>query len=514
MCKTVFVRCLTVFAALAIVVMGSTQADAASKKKTVAIGMTSNLTGANPYSDSAAHMYSIWCNIYGCLVTYDFDKGKFVGMLAESWEVSKSNPNEWTFHLRKDIKSHDGYPLTAADVVHTVNRINTDPKSSQKQNVRLVKSIHAVDKHTVKIITKKPTAPLLMFISDLWAISQKRLFDKHGARTADRKYPFGFGPYKLKDYVIGDHVVMEKNENYPGISKDNPDIIIFRKMQEAEQRITALLNGELQIGQFIPPHLVSRVSKHAGTKIVDTDSVEIMMLLMNPAMKPWDNVLVRKAVCHAIDRDTLIDALLKGNAKRLDGPIGPGQYGYDPKSSKAMHIPYDPEKAAQLVKQAGYPNGVDVDLYTPVGRYVNDKQISEAIVPMLRKVGIRAKLHTPEWSTQWANVRKGKRPFFYQGRGSVTDPSPAISQYFQTGVSPRIKYSNLKVDAMLDAERAEFDPEKRKKKMNAAFKMIVDDAPACFMWRHKLVYGMANNVHYTPQANGRVYGLKIRVTGK
>lgn len=503
---------LTFYGATALAIAGlAGPAMAAADKKTVAVGMTSNLTGWNPYSDSAAHMYSVWCNIYGCLATYDFEKGEFVGMLAESWEVNKANPVEWTFHLRKDIKSHDGYPLTAADVVHTVNRIKTDPKSSQKQNVRLVKSIEAIDRHTVRIITTKPTAPLLMFISDLWAISQKRLFDKYGARDADRKYPYGFGPYKLKDYVIGERVVMEKNENYPGIGKDNPDIIIVRKMQESEQRITALLNGEIQIAQFVPPHLVSRVEKHRNSKIVNTDSVEIMMLLMNPAMKPWDNKLVRKAVCSAIDRDTLIASLLQGKAKRLDGPIGAGQYGYDPKASKEMHIPYDPDKARALMKQAGYAKGVDVDLYTPVGRYVNDKQISEAMVPMLKAVGIRARLHTPEWSTQWANVRKGKRPFFYQGRGSVTDPSPAISQYFQTGVSPRIKYSNPKVDAMLDAERAEFDPEKRKQKLNAAFKMIVDDAPACFMWRHQLVYGMAKNVFYTPQANGRVYGLNIKI---
>ena len=169
-----------------------------------------------------------------------------------------------------------------------------------------------------------------------------------------------------------------------------------------------------------------------------------MMLLMNPSFKPWANKKLRKAVAHAIVRDKIIKTILQGMAKNLKGAIGPGQIGYDAARSQKFDLKYDPALAKKLVKEAGYPNGVDVEMSTPVGRYVNDKIISQAIVPMLAKVGIRAKLLTPEWSTQWANVRKGKRCFFYQGRGSVIDPGPALAQYFKTGVSPRIKYSNPK----------------------------------------------------------------------
>ena len=183
-----------------------------------------------------------------------------------------------------------------------------------------------------------------------------------------------------------------------------------------------------------------------------------MFLAMSPKYKPWDNLKLRQAVCYAIDRDLIIKNVLKGQADRLDGPIGPGQYGYDAEyAKKNLSIPYDPAKARELVKASGY-NNEPVYLDTPVGRYINDKDVTEAMIPMLNAVGINAKLRTPEWATLWADVQRGKTPFYYMGRGSVVDPSVALSQYFETGGSPRIGISDPEIDKTLAAERVAFDP--------------------------------------------------------
>ena len=122
---------------------------------------------------------------------------------------------------------------------------------------------------------------------------------------------------------------------------------------------------------------------------------------------------------HAINRDQIIATLLEGFASRLDGPIGPGQYGYDPNLTPKMN--YDPEKSKKLLAQAGYANGVDVELQTPVGRYTLDKQLTEAMVPMLNAAGFRARLLTPEWATLWANVQKGTIPFYYMITAKVIE---------------------------------------------------------------------------------------------
>jgi len=334
-------------------------------------------------------------------------------------------------------------------------------------------------------------------------ITSKAIYDKYGPKVADRKYPIGAGPYKLKEIVLGSRLVLEKIPGHPDARSDTPDIVIYQLMKEPEQRITALLNDEIQIAQFVPPHLEKRISGSPKLKLVSHDALEIMFLAMSPKFKPWDNKLLRKAVAHAIDRKLIIKNMLRGQASRLDGPLGPSQYGYDP-NLQPRYV-YDSEKARALVKRAGFPNGVDVDFYTPVGRYINDKQIAQAMTGMLNDVGIRAKLHTPEWSTLWANIQKGKIPFYYIGRGAVFDPGRALRQYFGTGGSKRIQYSNPRVDALLSEADQSFDENKRKAVLSKLMSIITDDAPAHFLWRHKMLFGVSKNVDYVPRPDGRVY---------
>jgi peptide/nickel transport system substrate-binding protein len=238
------------------------------------------------------------------------------------------------------------------------------------------------------------------------------------------------------------------------------------------------------------------------------DSVEIMFLAMQPK-PPFDKKEVRQAVCSAINRDQIIATLLEGFASRLDGPLGPGQYGYDP--NLKPRYTFDPERSKKLLAQAGFPGGVDVELQTPVGRYTLDKQISEAVTSMLNNAGFRAKLATPEWATLWANVQKGTVPFYYMGRGSIQDPSAALHQYFHSGETPRIGYSNPKVDELLDKEQQEFDPKKRRQLLSQAMSILTEDAPACFMWRHRLLWGLNQRVDYKPLPDSRVYAIDMTV---
>ncbi|MEX0827734.1 MAG: ABC transporter substrate-binding protein, partial [Haliea sp.] len=193
-------------------------------------------------------------------------------------------------------------------------------------------------------------------------------------------------------------LVIAKRPDHPEAKRNPraPDEIVYRVMRETEQRVAALLNNEIQIAQFIPPHLRQRVEQSPNLKITATDSVEIMFLAMQPK-PPFDKKEVRQAVCHAINRDQIIATLLEGFASRLDGPVGPGQYGYDP--NLKPKLTYDPERSKKLLAQAGFAKGVDVALQTPVGRYTLDKQLTEAMIPMLNAAGFRAKLLNPDAKT-------------------------------------------------------------------------------------------------------------------
>lgn len=497
------IKCMFGLLTAFLLLFNVTLVTSASAETRVTFGVTEPVVSYNPYGDSVALMYGVWCEVIGCLGTYDFRQGKYVGKLAERWEVDKTDPRRWIFYLRKNYKRSDGSIVVADDVVHSINRIKTDPQSKQGGIVRQITKVEALDRFTVRITTKKPFATLMVNLFDSVFITSKAIYDKYGPKVADRKYPIGAGPYKLKEIVLGSRLVLEKIPGHPDARSDTPDIVIYQLMKEPEQRITALLNDEIQIAQFVPPHLEKRISGSPKLKTVSHDALEIMFLAMSPKFKPWDNKLLRKAVAYAIDRDLIIKNMLRGQASRLDGPLGPGQYGYDPNLQPKYR--YDPEKARGLVKRAGFPDGVDVDFYTPVGRYINDKQIAQAMTGMLNDVGIRAKLHTPEWSTLWANIQKGKIPFYYIGRGSVFDPGRALRQYFGTGGSKRIQYSNPQVDALLSEADQSFDENKRKAVLSKLMSVITDDAPAHFLWRHKMLFGTSKNVNYVPRPDGRVY---------
>jgi peptide/nickel transport system substrate-binding protein len=470
------------------------------------VGITETIESPNPYAHGDSLKFGIWCEVYGCLVNYDFDKADYVGSLAESWKVE--NPTTWLFNLRKDAKWSDGTALSAADVVHSFERVVNDPKSLQQALVQPIEKVEAVDQHTVRVRTKGPTATLLDFIEGRVSITNKAVFEKFG-ESSYKDMPVGTGPYMFKELAPDQHLVLVKNANWWGGKVEGPDEVVYRVMRETEVRVTALLNNEIQIAQFVPPHMAERVSGNPNTKIVPFVAIEMMFLAMRPDTKPWDNKLVRQAVAYAIDRDAIIQSLLLGLAERLDGPIGPGQRGYNP--NLQPRYTYDPAKARELLAQAGYPNGVDVELSTPVGRYTQDKQISEAVAKMLTDVGIRTKLLTPEWATLWAGgVLKGQVPFYYMGRGALVDPG-RLDTYFKTGVSPRIGYSNPQVDALFEQERAEFDPAKRNQVLTDLMSMLTDEAPAHFMWRHKLLMGMARNIEHKPRPDDRVFANDIRL---
>ena len=313
----------------------------------VNIAVTETSDTHNPYGDSNSLMYGVWCHVYGCLIQYDFDKADYVGLLAQSWETPDAKT--WIFHLRTDIRWQNGDLLRADDVLHSFNRVMTDPNSKQKQNLSMVAKMEAIDDHTVKVTTKEPTAPLLSYLTQ-FIITNKSVFDKYGAKAADEQHPVGAAEYKLERLVPGQMFAIVKNPDFPGMRDrpDAPDRIVFQIVREPEVRAVGLFNGEFQIAQRLIPDLIPQVEKNPNTKVVSVPAAEFMFLGMTPKRQPWNNKLVRQAVCYAIDRDAIIKNILRGQATRLDGVVGPGQYGYDPNTKE--RYPFDPQKAKAFAR--------------------------------------------------------------------------------------------------------------------------------------------------------------------
>lgn len=481
---------------------------AAQTARPFVISTTSNITSPNPYSQSDALHYGLWCQVYGCLGRFNYAVGQYEGMLVEGWSVV--NETTWRFVLKSGLKRHDGgAALTAADVVHSYNRVLTDPKSAQAAVVVGIESIEQVDDRTFDVHTKQPFAPLLSYIFDRFIITSKELFDKHGA-GADEAAPFGWGPYKLVSYTVDQQITVERNHDWASANAKAPELVTYSLVREADQRINTLLSGDVDVATLVPPQLTGRVTADAGLALNSVGSQEPMFIALSPKTKPWDNLKVRQAVRYAINRQGIVDKLLRGEAELIDGFIGPNQYCYDP---SAGHYGYDPDKARALLKESGLVESgpLKVEMFTSNGRYIQDLTVMQAITDMLNQVGFQVELQAPEWANFWADVRAGKVPAYYMGRGGIQDPSDAISQYLETGVTPRVGYSSPELDKMLAEERHEFDPKARCALLNKINAFIVEESPIVSLWTHKLLYATRAGVTYPMSPTGEAWLLNVVV---
>ena len=493
-------------AALPLVAPGG-QAFAAS---TVTVAITSDFVSRSPYGDSTAQMFGIWCQIYGCLGTFDPATGTMKSVLAESWAPDPNDLSSWIITLRKGLKRHkDGRELKAEDVVHSVWRIKNDPNSKQAGQFQDITVAEVIDDSHVRLRTRGVSAVLPIETFDQFIITAKDLYDKYGPEKADRDYPLGWGPYQLRQNLIGQRMVLEKHKDWPGIKPSNPDRLIFVRVPEAEAQLTALHNGEVQIASVIPPHMVQRLESKPGFKARVIPSVEEFFIGMNSKYPPWDNKIARRAVAYAINKKLIVDEIYRGQAVVLNGPIGQGQFGWSPEMKEPY--PYDPKKARSLLEEAGLV-GTQVDFTVTTNRFLYDVEAAQAIVPMLEAVGFKVNFSTQEYATQFSAVQKGNRPFYMHSRGTMMDPTAAFVQMFETGVTARVRYSNPEFDKLLAQSRTEPDDQKRTALLQKVFAVLNEDEPVVWLWKANNIYGVnTNQVEFAPTPHNRVFGTEITV---
>jgi peptide/nickel transport system substrate-binding protein len=488
----------------ATVAPGASSVGAGTSRLTVALpGMM--IESLNPYAHSTGQLYPTWKHIGQPLVEWDWKQRALTPVLAESWTAE--DKNTWVFKLKQGVKFNDGSDFTSADVVHSYTRMVKDQDSKQGSTLSGVDSMDAPDPYTVKLHTKQPDGPFVFRLTQR-SIFSKAAYDKLGAEEADKK-SVGTGPYKLKEWVAGQRFVVEKNPSYSlDIQKPTVDEVVFRNIPEAEAAITALLNGEVDQISNVPSESASRLT--GKVRAASARDITILFLGMNSALvKQFADKRVRQAVNYAIDREAIVQGVLKGDGYPLDAPIGPDQYGYS--QDIQPKYTHDPAKAKQLLADAGYPNGFNVDLQVFLDQYPKIKDIGQVLAQQLADVGIKANLLTPDQTSGVNAIEAGKAGFYTNGRGSVVDPSEYLLQYFRTGVTKRLAYSNPEVDKALDAQAAEFDASKRLPLLTKAMSMLMEEAPMAWLFQYKGIAGVSNRFDYTPNPDEFVYAWDFKL---
>jgi ABC-type transport system substrate-binding protein len=466
--------------------------------KELKIGIGIDADTLNPQEQTTSLPINMCELIYDSLF-YQTPDAKLEPRLATEYEVSKDGLT-YTIHLRKGVKFSDGTPFNAKAMKLTLDRaLDLKMRVPLRFQIVMIKEVTVVDEYTLQIKLKYPFAPFGPTLSTniLLPISPAAI-EKYGEDV--RKNPVGAGPYKLAEWVAGDRIVMVRNDNYYG---PRPTVakLTFKIVPETATREAMLRTGEIDICyKPLPCDVASLKADPNITVDMPLDTRTIFMGL-NCQKGVTTNKMVRQAFNYAVDKKAICKKVLFDTAVPMEGPCSPILFGYH---KMAHQYEYNREKAKALLKEANFPFDQVVHMRTPTGRYLFDKQISEAIQADLQAIGVKAELRTYDWPTYVAGLLKPldktELEVFLLGWGPmIMDADVALYGQFHSSVNPpkglgAAFYSNPEFDKAIEATRLEQDPEKRLALFKRASEIVWDDCPWIWLHTEKFVLAYRSNI--------------------
>jgi peptide/nickel transport system substrate-binding protein len=465
----------------------------ASATKQITILQTSELNTFDPAGLCCGHEENVALQIFDTLVWFDHNEQPDP-KIATSWK--SLDPSTWEVKLRPNVKFTNGEPVNADAVVESFNYMSKGPETAG--NFETWDHLEKVDDLTVRVKTKVPDARFVT--TAIWlALIPPSILRADPSSLA--QHPIGSGPYKLVEWVKGDHITMEANPDY-WRGKPKIDRVTWKTVPEASARVAALQSGQADMIVGVPPEAVDALDKGARTKTVSVPGIRNPTFIFDTRTPPFNDVRVRQALNYAVDKESIIRNILGGRAALQSTYTNSFMFGHN---ADVKAYPFDAAKAKELLSQAGFPNGFDTEIQSPAGRWVKDVEVSQAIVDMLGKVGVRAKLSTSAYGTFFPAWAKGTfTGLSLVGTETLGDPDQVVA-LFMYSKGPLSKYfSDAKIDQMYEQEIQEFDATKRALQLNALEAYVHDAAPWLFTYFQADIYGVNKNLSWLPPQDERI----------
>jgi peptide/nickel transport system substrate-binding protein len=487
---------------------------------------------ADPHSQNEGLTNLFSQQVHDTLVMRDRQLNIVPG-LASAW--TQVNDTTWRFTLRAGVKFHDGSPFTAEDVVFSIERAQHG-NSQIRQYANLLGKPRRADDLTVELVQQAPNPVLLQHLgtvfimSKTWAVKHrveqpldyKAKQDSHAARHAN-----GTGPWILVSREPDVKTVLRRNTGWWGKHEGNVTEITYLPIRSDATRTAALISGQVDFVLDPPPQDLARLRTNPAFKIVEGTENRVVffgfdqqrdeLLYSNIKGKnPFKDKRVRQAVYHAIDIEAIRAKTMRGSALPTGG-ITPAISASNPEAER--RLPYDPARARQLLAEAGYPAGFEVGLDCPNNRYINDEEICVAMVAMLARIGIQVKLNTLPRATYFPKLEKLETSFFMLGwGGAITDAQTTLSPVLRSfdkasgqGNFNYGRYSNAKLDALIDAAAVQMNPDKRRELIRQALAEHNDSVHHVPLHRQMIPWAMRANVQVVHRADNWLMGEWVRI---
>jgi len=444
---------------------GSSEDTTPVSKDELKIALAADITSLDPQGHNDTKSEKVSFLLFNRLFRLNTDF-EVEADLAESWE--QPSPTEWVIKIKEGVKFHDGTEMKASDVKYSLERSQTMPKVQHV--LAEVESIEVVDDYSVKITTKTAFAPFLYTLVHAGASIVPEAYVEAGDEFAS---PIGSGPYTFVEWVSGDKVTLKKNADY--FDADNMgqmETITFKVIPEGTSRTIALETGEVDVVDELPSNDVSKVEDASDLTMYSSASTRIDYLGMNTQMAPFDNQLVRQAFNYAVDKQAVMMVAIDGTGVATESILAPSMLGY-----KASGYKYDPEKAKELLAEAGYPDGFELTLWASGDQR---KRMAEVIQANLMEVGITATIEMLEWGTYIDELMAGNGQAFVMGWTSNPDPDSTLTPLYYSGSVGGMNFTRIedqKVDELIMSGRVEMDMEKRVNIYNELHAYTMEQAP-------------------------------------
>ncbi|AMO23641.1 ABC transporter substrate-binding protein [Ramlibacter solisilvae] len=452
--------------------------------------------------------------------------------LALSWR--RLSPTQWEFKLRPNVKFHDGSPFTAEDVIHSLKRMTSIPNNPNPYSgvVGSIKDARAVDETTVAIDTALPEPLLPANLSLLSIVSKKATQGAGAADFESGKAAIGTGPFKYAGYVTGSRLEVVRNDAYYG-ARPQWEKVVFRLITQDASRIAALLSGEVDLIEQVPPADAAKLKENAKLTVYQVPSYRIYFLFAaqgpnstefatDKAGKPLpDNPMrdlrVRQALSLAIDRKAIAQRVMDGAATPIGQFASPVMKSYD---NLVPELPYDVERAKKLLAEAGYPNGFGLTIHCSNDRYPNDAKICQTVGQMLSRAGLAMKVETQPKTIYLPKVFPPKGGYLFGllawgpfDGGNATGLNGIVHTYDparRLGTYNSSNFSNPALDARIEDLNTEFDPAKRTATEREILADVTKQLPIIPLYAGSVIVATKKGIAYSARGDEMTLAWQAR----
>ncbi|MCA1971227.1 MAG: ABC transporter substrate-binding protein [Caenispirillum sp.] len=515
---------------VALLTVAAAPAVALAAETHLSIGMAAPITSLDPHEDSNSPNNATSRHIWDSLINRG-GAAENKPQLATAWEIV--DDTHWRFTLREGVKFHDGSDFDAEDVVVSLLRARDKPSQAFASYTRNIAKVTAEDAHTVVVETAIPDPMILNSLSRIRIISSE-FADASIAEFENGPAAVGTGPFKLISYTPGDRIELERNDAYfagPAVW----DKVTLRLVPDEGGRLASLLAGDLDLIESLPAEGVERVESNPDLKIIRGQSTRLVYLGMDVARdtspyvtakdgsplakNPFKDERVRKALLMAMNREAIVERIMQKNGTVAHQFVADGYFGH---SDAVEPVPYDPQRAKELLAEAGYPDGFAVTIHGPSGRYVNDREVVQAAGQMLARIGIDAKVEVLPWSVYSNKYSSGEYSLFLGSwgvnTGEVSNPAVAVvaGRNADKGTG---RYNGSGIDVpeineLLDKATATLAEDVRAPLLQKVSELTFNSHWLLPMHYENVVMGAKKGIEFTPRGDKYTLAYEVRGTAE